>query len=81
MASSTILPLGSYPASGFGDWYSELKTHLKPMAPWIAGAAIISGIIGFKAGKWYCSGLFLEREARVAAGLPARKRKRKNKHK
>ena len=80
-ASPVPFMLGRYPQprrSGLGDWYSELKSHLRPMAPWIIAAAAISGYAGFKLGKWYCSGLFLQREALVATGV-GKKRKRRRK--
>ena len=77
-ASPIPFMLGRYPykPNYFGDWYSELKDHLRPMAPWIIVAAAISGYAGFKFGKWYCSSLFLQREALVSTGV---KRKRNNK--
>ena len=63
--------------NGLGDWYSELKTHLRPMAPWMVAAAAISGYAGFKLGKWYCSNLFLQREALVATGIKKRKKRKR----
>jgi hypothetical protein len=48
------------------------------MAPWMILAAAVTGYAGFKLGKWYCSSLFLQREARVAStGLAAKKRKKR----
>ena len=82
-AASPIPMLGKYSRKprelagiGLGDWYSELKSHLRPMAPWIIAAAAISGYAGFKLGKWYCSNLFLQREALVATGVKKRKKRK-----
>lgn len=60
---------------GLSGWKTELWNHLKPAAPWIIGAALVSGYIGWKAGNLYCSSVFLKREA----ALKKRRRKRKRK--
>jgi len=80
-AAANPLPfaLGQVPqqSSGLGDWYSELKQHLRPMAPWIIGVSLIVGFAGWTAGKTYCSNVFLAREAITKKRRRKRKKRRK----
>jgi hypothetical protein len=75
---NTIPLLGSY-QSGFGDWFEELKDHLKPMTPWLIAVAIVAAMAGYKFGTM--RGLKLCLDAAEIKKVVGARRKKRNKRK